>query len=136
MTISAGNHGVEGVDGVVKPTSAIACLHAPLRARDRIVVKGLHADRMPADEFPAGDGWQPRRWRAMPTEQIDAEWRANSYDNIDLDVYGFVHPLVVDTRLRDAVLPHVSRSSRARASIDFRVHERQRRRELRRGRTD
>jgi len=132
MTITSGNHGVEGVDGIVAPTDGIACLHAPLRARDRIVTKGAHAHRMPDDAFPAGDGWQPRRWRALPTDGIDAEWRANSYDDVDLDVFGFPHPLVVDTRLRDAVLPHVSWTTRVRASVDFRRHERTRRQGLRR----
>ena len=132
ITVAAGNHRVEGVDGRVEPTAAVTCLHAPLRARDRIVVKGGHADRMPHDAFGSGDGWQPRRWRALPPESIEAEWRANSYDDVDLDVFGFAHPLVVDTRLRDAVLPHVSWATRARASADFRIRELSRRRELRR----
>ena len=132
MTIALGNHGVAGVDGPVEPTGAVTCLHAPLRARDRIVVKGGHAARMPSDSFGSGDGWQPRRWDSLPPELIDAEWRANSYDDVDLDVFGFPHPLVVDTRLRDAVLPHVSWSTRARASATFRIHERRRRQELRR----
>jgi hypothetical protein len=132
MTIAVGNHGVDGVVGDIEPTHAITCLHAPLRARDRIVAKGEHAARMPSDSFASGDGWQPRRWEALPPEEIEAEWRANSYDDVDLDVFGFAHPLVVDTHLRDAVLPHVSWSTRARASATFRIHERRRRRELRR----
>jgi hypothetical protein len=132
MTIAPGNHGVEGVDGTVEPTRAITCLHAPLRARDRIVVKGAHADRMPEAAFGSGDGWQPRRWRDLPPSSIDDEWRANSYDDLDLDVFGFAHPLVVDTRLRDAVLPHVSWFTRARASAGFRANERRRRNEMRR----
>jgi hypothetical protein len=132
MTIAPGNHGVEGVDGTVEPTRAITCLHAPLRARDRIVVKGAHADRMPEAAFGRGDGWQPRRWRDLPPSSIDDEWRANSYDDLDLDVFGFAHPLVVDTRLRDAVLPHVSWFTRARASAGFRANERRRRNEMRR----
>ncbi len=130
ISISAGNHAVAGVDGAVAPTSEIVCLHAPLRARDRIAVKGRHADRMPSESFPSGDGWQPQRWRSLPEEDIEAEWRANSYDDVDLDVFGHPHPLVVDTRLRDAVLPHVPWPTRARTSIEFRAHERRRRRDL------
>jgi Glycosyl transferase family 2 len=132
ISISAGNHMVDGVDGAVEATDAIVCLHAPLRARDRITVKGLHADRMPSDSFPSGDGWQPRRWRALPPERIEAEWWANSYDDIDLDVFGHLHPLIVDTRLRDAVVPHMSWPTRVRASIEFRVYAQRRRRDLRR----
>jgi glycosyltransferase involved in cell wall biosynthesis len=130
-TIRSGNHDVDGIEGSVEPTDGIVCLHAPLRARDRIAVKGLHAERMPAGEFRDGDGWQPRRWRELTAADVDAEWRANSYDDVDLDVFGYAHPLVVDTRLRDAVLPHVSLGARVRASVGFRRQERRRRRDLR-----
>jgi hypothetical protein len=128
IAILPGNHGVEGVDGTTQPTDAIACLHAPLRARDRITVKGGYADRMPSESFSPG-GWQPRRWQQLNPEQIDAEWRANSYDEFDLDVFGYPHRLVVDTRLRDAIVPHMSWRARARASIGFRTYQRRLRRE-------
>ncbi len=127
MRIVPGNHGVEGVEGIVEPTAAITCLHAPLRARDRIDAKAEHADRMPIAAFPDGDAWQTRRWRALPPSALDPEWRANSYEDLDLDVFGFTHRLVVDTRLRDTVRPHTSWTDRARASFEFRYRSRRRR---------
>jgi hypothetical protein len=103
---------------------------------DRIAIKGGHADRMPSKSFGQGAGWQPRRWRELAPGRIDVEWRANSYDDVDLDVFGFAHPLVVDTRLRDAVVPHLSWTTRLRASVEFRTNERRRRRARRRASHD
>jgi len=41
---------------------------------------------------------------------IEDEWTANSYEDGFLDVYGEKHPVIIDTRLRDAVSPFISRS--------------------------
>ena len=103
-----------------------------MRARDRIAVKAQHAERMSPDAFRDGDGWQPRRWRSLPSEALDHEWRANSYEGLDLDVFGFAHSLVTDTRLRSVVLPHFSWADRARASLECRAAELRARRTLRR----
>ena len=59
--------------------------------------------------FRTDQGWHVRRWLRLWEEgRLEDEWNANSYDETDaLDVYGNKRPLIVDTRLRDAVAPFV-----------------------------
>jgi hypothetical protein len=52
--------------------------------------------------------WHIRRWRRLAEEgALEEEWRANSYADESLDVYGKPHPVVFDPRLRDAVAPWI-----------------------------
>jgi hypothetical protein len=79
------------------------------------------------EEFVPGTAWQPRRWAGLDAEELEVEWRANSYgglDGLSLDVYGFEHPLIVDTLLRDTAVPHFSLRDRAMASLAWRRHVR------------
>jgi predicted O-methyltransferase YrrM len=55
---------------------------------------------------PESFSWHLRRWARLRAEgALDQEWAANSAEGTSLSVYGAARPLVVDTRLRDAVRP-------------------------------
>jgi hypothetical protein len=107
LEIEQGNHAVSSTDGPVRPSAAIVCLHAPLRARSGLEVGKAQSDR-PVEEIRdyLRPCWHLRRWRRLAAEgQLDAEWAANSCFEGCLDVYGQRHPLTVDTRLHDVVAP-------------------------------
>jgi glycosyltransferase involved in cell wall biosynthesis len=120
LRIGWGNHSVAGVNGALETSDAITCLHAALRARE-ILERKLDASRQP-EEIDAyfEQAWHLRRWRRVAAEgRLDAEWRANSYDEVGLDVFGRLQPLVVDERLRDLVSPYLaSRANEAPPSAE------------------
>jgi hypothetical protein len=123
LSIGLGNHSADGLDGPVVPTESVLCLHAPLRSRANLLRRAATGDRVENADFGEGTAWQPRRWARLDDEELEAEWRANSYDEqkgLTLDVYGYEHLLVVDTLLRDTVIPHFSLADRARASLEWR----------------
>ena len=126
LSIGLGNHSADGLVGPIVSTSSVACLHAPLRSartfctapppetawRTRSSYRARHGNR---------DGGRAR------AEELEVEWRANSYDGragLSLDVYGFEHPVIVDTLLRDTVVPHYSLRDRAIVSLAWRRHVR------------
>lgn len=110
IVIGRGNHGVEGVEGSGEDTDRIVCLHAPLRAREVLDRKAEVGRRREAEGLPPGTSWHLRRWHRLAEEGgLEREWAANSHADGDLDVYGERHPLIVDTRLRQAVAPFVGR---------------------------
>jgi hypothetical protein len=117
LQIAQGNHSATGTYGPPRATGAIRCLHAPLRAR-ALLERQKVEPRRPADEIAdyLRHTWQLRRWRRLAAEGgLDAEWRANSYAEDCLDVYGERHPLVIDTTLRDLVAPWIEASAVAHA---------------------
>ena len=124
LAIGLGNHHASGIPGSVVATHDVVCMHAPLRARENLLMRAASGHRVENADFGEGTAWQPRRWASLDAEQLDAEWRANSYDDLALDVYGFDHELVVDTRLRDTVLPHFSMWDRGLASLAWRRQQR------------
>jgi len=124
LAIGLGNHHATGIAGSVVTTEDIVCMHAPLRARENLLMRAASGHRVENADFGEGTAWQPRRWASLDTEQLDAEWRANSYDDLALDVYGFEHEVVIDTQLRDTVLPHFSMWDRGVASLAWRRNQR------------
>jgi glycosyltransferase involved in cell wall biosynthesis len=130
LSIGLGNHSAEGLAGEALLTEDIVCLHAPLRSRDNLLRRAATGDRVENDDFGEGTAWQPRRWAQLTTDELDAEWRANSYSgfrDMSIDVYGYEHPLVLDTYLRETVLPHYSLRDRVLASLEWRRHLREKR---------
>ena len=114
LQVAQGNHTVGGVGGPIRKTAAICCLHAPLRARAGLAQKVDLA--RPVDEIRKylEPCWHLRRWRRLAaTEQLGAEWAANSYLADCLDVSGEKHPLAIDTTLRDLVMPWIDRPADA-----------------------
>ena len=109
LQIAQGNHSATGTYGPARPTAAIRCLHAPLRARAALQRQKLDRGRPAAEiEDYLRHTWQLRRWRRLAAEGgIDAEWRANSYLADELDVLGVTHPLVIDMALHDLVRPWI-----------------------------
>lgn len=108
IEIGQGNHSVSRVAGPTEKTVSILCLHAPLRALSVLRAK-VDAER-PAEELEQclRLAWHIRRWRRLAEEgALEAEWRANSYADESLDLYGKPHPVVFDPRLRDAVAPWI-----------------------------
>jgi len=127
LTIGLGNHDAKGLSGPVVATDAVVCLHAPLRSRANLVHRAETADRVENEEFVPGTAWQPRRWAELDAAELDVEWRANSYDGVgglSIDVYGYEHPVIVDTLLRDTVVPYFSLRDRALVSLAWRRHSR------------
>ena len=113
LRIAQGNHSATGTYGPARATTGLRCLHAPLRARAALERQKLDRDR-PAPEIEdyLRHTWQLRRWRRLAAEgTLEAEWRANSYLDDELDVYGSRHPLVIDTTLRDLVAPWIERAA-------------------------
>jgi len=109
LQIAQGNHSATGTYGPARATTAIRCLHAPLRARAALARQKLDRGRPAAEiEDYLRHTWQLRRWRRLAAEGgIDAEWQANSYLADELDVHGVTHPLVVDMALHDLVAPWI-----------------------------
>lgn len=110
-----GAHSVGGVEGNCINTNEIEILHAPLRSYSGLEAKALSVNRRGIEgSTTSGPGWHARRWSKLREEgRLEQEWAANSYADGCLDVYGSRRPLVLDRRLRDAVLP-VLQDSRIR----------------------
>jgi hypothetical protein len=105
LQIGWGNHtifpGATTID-----TDEILCLHAPLRSYEVLESK-VDIDR-PPHEIDAyfSIAWHLRRWRRLAWEgRLEDEWRANSYLDDALDLYGRRRPVVVDSRLSDLLRP-------------------------------
>jgi len=127
LAIGLGNHSAEGLAGPVADTEDLLCLHAPLRSRENLLRRAATGDRVENEDFGAGTAWQPRRWAQLDPDELEVEWRANSYGgflDLSIDVYGFDHPVIIDTRLRDTVVPHFSLRDRVVASLEWRRHVR------------
>ena len=124
MQIHAGNHRVTGIEESVHETTSVQCLHAPLRAYEVLEGKVKQGERVEASgSFPPTGGWHVRRWKRLAeNEELESEWRANSYEDSALDVFGRPARLVIDHRLRDAIEPFVEPSlavSRSRRYFDL-----------------
>ena len=108
-----GNHTLYGSLAPAVDTDAIVCLHAPLRSRATLENK-VDSGRRPEDvRALLREAWHVRRWKRVDAMgQLDAEWKANSYDGDGrLDVYGNRRSLVIDSRLTDLVAPWVGPAS-------------------------
>jgi glycosyltransferase involved in cell wall biosynthesis len=109
LSIGWGNHTID-TQRSSAPTDGILCLHAPLRSYEVLEAK-VDADR-PAREIDDyfAIAWHLRRWRRLAWEgRLEDEWRANSYLDDALDLYGRARPLVVDNRLHDLLRPWIKR---------------------------
>jgi glycosyltransferase involved in cell wall biosynthesis len=111
IVVGTGNHGVSGAPGHALLTSAVACLHAPLRSRHALVQMVEHGRRVSQASSNPSLGWQSRRWLELwdnggsEGAWLDHEWSANSYLEGSLDVYGKRHRVEYDERLRSAIRP-------------------------------
>jgi hypothetical protein len=111
VEIETGHHSISGANGPRLRTEEIVCLHAPMRSRAALVERVTSASRATAAGRNPNQGQNRRRLAALKDEKaIEDEWTANSYEDGFLDVYGEKHPVIIDTRLRDAVSPFISRS--------------------------
>lgn len=111
LHIGVGNHEVMGVPEPLESTDAIVCLHAPLRSRSVLEVQVGHAERaVAAGNFKT---WHWQHWQSLAERgELDLEWRANSYEDGCLDVYGVAHPLVTDLRLGDLAAPWIGSAAK------------------------
>jgi hypothetical protein len=111
ISVANGNHGVAGVPGEARDTSAIVCLHVPLRSRSMLATKIDQGRRVEELGFQPGEFWHSRRWWRLAREgRIDDEWAACSYRDGALMVSGREHRLAPDDRLAAAVSEWVDRS--------------------------
>jgi hypothetical protein len=106
--ITMGNHDLGKPSASVEFTDEIVCLHAPLRSRSILDSKVEQGRRVAALGLDKTYGWHVQRWSRIAEEgELEKEWAANSYADETLDVYGALHALVYDPRLRDLVRPWV-----------------------------
>lgn len=110
MTFAAGAHSVSDVEpATMLQTDEVACFHAPLRAREIMRLKAEQGHRWDLANPNPGEAWHLRRWHqlSMDPGQMDAEWAANSQVHGILTVGAQAHAVARDTRLRDALRPHM-----------------------------
>ena len=109
VEIAMGSHAVSGLSAPLESTDEIVCLHAPLHAQCVLEAKAKdHGKRVLELDLGLHGWWQADRWRRVSeAAELKKEWLANSYADERLDVYGQVHPVVYDPRLRDLVRPWV-----------------------------
>ncbi len=104
IVIPPGNHSTIGTSKDESLTGRVLCLHAPLRARALLAGKIEQGRRVLEEDKDRQDYWHVRRWWRLAHEgRIDDEWAANSHEDGSIRIGGQPKPLVVDTRLRDAV---------------------------------
>lgn len=112
IIVHGGAHHIDGVDGPVIDTPEIVCLHAGLRAREVLEKKAEHGRRVDELGLPPDISWHVRRWARLDAAgELEAEWAANSWRDEGpgvLDLPSGPRPLVVDTRLADAVRPFIT----------------------------
>ena len=73
-----GLHHSDGAAGPLPATPAADVLHAPIRARDDLMSRVAHGERVMALVEPPEKSWHLKRLVGMSPAQLDAEWRANS----------------------------------------------------------
>jgi glycosyltransferase involved in cell wall biosynthesis len=120
LEIEWGMHWARGLAGPLQDSSAIVCLHAPLRSR--VVLESKTDLARPVEELEEylGVCWHLRRWRRLAKEgRLQAEWQANSYVDGQLDCHGQPHSLVYDPSLRDLVAPLIRPEGCERALDHF-----------------
>jgi hypothetical protein len=101
LELAPGAHLAAGLEGAVSETSAVVCLHAPLRSRAALDRKAEDGRRSDAAGLEPGINWHLRRWARLAEEgPLDDEWAANSYATDGcLDVDGRRPRLVTDGTL-------------------------------------
>lgn len=116
IIVHGGAHHIDGVDGPHLDSQDIVCLHAGLRAREVLEKKAEHGRRVEASGLPPDISWHVRRWARLAARgELETEWAANSWRDEGpgvLDLPGGPRPLVVDTRLADALRPFIPRATR------------------------
>ena len=113
LVVGKGNHTATGFAGVESATTELIVMHAPIRARDRLEYRAEGGRRTAAVHSNPNTDWHLRRVAALEIDaDLETEWVMNSYRRGALTVNGSPRPLVRDHRLRNAILPFVSRAAR------------------------
>ncbi|HEX4433498.1 MAG TPA: glycosyltransferase family 2 protein, partial [Acidimicrobiales bacterium] len=87
IVVAPGNH-LTGIDGGYA-TGALACLHAPIRARSILLQKIDHGRRLLEEHSSAEAGWHVKRWWQMARAgTLDEEWEALSSQDGAITVNG------------------------------------------------
>jgi hypothetical protein len=107
LSLFQGCHHVDGAPGPIEDCARLRLLHAPIRSRETLDSKAEGGRRARVAGRLPGESWHILRWAGLSAAELDAEWRANSYDTRGLDVGGDIRPLVTDLALRNALAPHV-----------------------------
>jgi hypothetical protein len=107
IIVHSGAHHIDGVEGPHLDSQDVVCLHAGLRAREVLEKKAEHGRRVEELGLPSDISWHARRWaRLAAAGELETEWAANSWRPEGtgvLDLPDGPRPLVVDTRLADAL---------------------------------
>lgn len=109
LLIHKGNHNVDGVGGDFVEMPDAKVLHAPLRARDRLLARIEAGKRVEATGVTGDTSWHLRRL-LLPAQinNLEDEWRANSTQ------LGLLGPPRRKSRLRlDMRLRRIARQQRA-----------------------
>jgi hypothetical protein len=104
VSIEHGAHEASGLEAAARFTSELEILHAPLRAASLLPLKAQFGRRVMERGLRGDQSWHLVRWAELAEQGgLEAEWKANSYENGQLDVYGKHQPVVEDLRLREIV---------------------------------
>ncbi len=104
VVVPTGNHAVVSASGPPVETNDLACLHAPLRSKQVLEAQAEHGRRVSEVSSDPQTAWHARRWLDLSERgDFEEEWRANSYLDEALDVYGQRHAVEPDARLSTAV---------------------------------
>ncbi len=110
VLLSSGSHVAVGVDGDLRTTTDLACLHAPLRSSQAFTTRVERGRRLAETSADEETGWHWRRWVDLSERaELGGEWSANSHLDGHLDVYGRPHRVEPDDRLHAAVRPLLAR---------------------------
>ncbi len=118
VVVPTGNHVVVGTSGPPVETNDLAGLHAPLRSKQVLEAQAEHGRRVREVSSDPQTAWHARRWLDLSgVATSKSEWRANSYLDEALDVYGQRHVVEPDgvRVLRSARCSDVTRSARCTA---------------------
>lgn len=81
VQIGRGSHEIRGIHGPTATSPDIECLHLPLRCHEVMAAKRVHGQRLETLGLPVTIAWHVRRWGRMTDEQLEEEWRLNSWSD-------------------------------------------------------
>lgn len=113
LQIRRGAHSASGLAGPVEVSQEIVNFHVPLRSRSDLELRGEHGRRIAEVSDDPQVSVENRNWAKLAAEErLDEGWRANSYEDGALDVFGRRVELVRDDRLHELLEPWAARPLR------------------------
>lgn len=107
LEIAKGGHTAEGLAGLVEVRGELSIFHLAMRSRKRALGRIGHAERVAQVDDRPNISVQNRYWQMMAARgQLEEAWRAHSYEDGVLDVFGRRVELIEDTALAEVLAPY------------------------------